>query len=183
MELSRFRDLDLRMRRLRTQVGEDGIVWFVPIASVLLSSICSRRRNHSGFHRLSYTAGPLSRPPASERDGKTVQLPPFSEGAAWNNPRFSFFSLRTNISLVNYLNTPLSRMGLPLRMRKAGKKQFECLTLEADYRALVTDVNLAPGKLTGWDVAKRGRGINADLPVVYMTGSEAARMGLQRSAQ
>ena len=44
---------------------------------------------------------------------------------------------------------------------------------EADYRALVTDVNLAPGKLTGWDVAKRGREINADLPVVYTTGSEA----------
>jgi CheY-like chemotaxis protein len=37
-------------------------------------------------------------------------------------------------------------------------------------RALVTDVNLAPGKATGWDVAHRARELVADLPVVYMTG-------------
>ena len=41
---------------------------------------------------------------------------------------------------------------------------------DAAYRALVTDINLAPGQETGWDFAKRARTINADLPVVYMTG-------------
>lgn len=42
----------------------------------------------------------------------------------------------------------------------------------ADYRALVTDVNLS-GELTGWDAATRGRELNPDLPVVYMTGDSA----------
>jgi DNA-binding response OmpR family regulator len=45
--------------------------------------------------------------------------------------------------------------------------------LEADgaaYRALISDVNLGRGKLTGWDVAKRARELNDQLPVVYMTG-------------
>jgi DNA-binding NtrC family response regulator len=41
---------------------------------------------------------------------------------------------------------------------------------DASYRALVTDINLAPGQQTGWDIAKRAREINADLPVIYMTG-------------
>ena len=42
---------------------------------------------------------------------------------------------------------------------------------DASYRALVTDVNLSPGKLTGWDVAKRARELHAEMPVVYMTGA------------
>jgi CheY-like chemotaxis protein len=47
--------------------------------------------------------------------------------------------------------------------------------LEADvgkYRAILTDVHLA-GELTGWDVAKRARELNGDIPVVYMTGAAA----------
>jgi DNA-binding response OmpR family regulator len=44
--------------------------------------------------------------------------------------------------------------------------------LEAEgqtYSALVTDINLG-AKLTGWDIARRAREINPDMPVVYMTG-------------
>jgi DNA-binding response OmpR family regulator len=40
---------------------------------------------------------------------------------------------------------------------------------EASYRALVTDVNLAD-QVTGWDVAKRAREIQTDIPVVYTSG-------------
>jgi len=43
----------------------------------------------------------------------------------------------------------------------------------AEYRALVTDVNLPPGKLTGWDVAKHARELYPEIPVVYMTGAAA----------
>ena len=49
--------------------------------------------------------------------------------------------------------------------------------------ALITDVNLGD-PLTGWDVAKRGRELNAGLPVVYMTGfadSEWASHGVPNS--
>lgn len=50
----------------------------------------------------------------------------------------------------------------------------EALTLfrgkVAQYRALVTDVNLK-GRLSGWEVARRIREVAADFPVVYMTGA------------
>ena len=42
----------------------------------------------------------------------------------------------------------------------------------AEYRALVTDINLS-GKLNGWDVARHAREIDANFPVVYMTGAAA----------
>ena len=38
-------------------------------------------------------------------------------------------------------------------------------------RAIITDVNLAPKKLTGWDVARRARERTADIPIVYMSGA------------
>src|SRR6187402_669061 len=44
---------------------------------------------------------------------------------------------------------------------------------DADYRALVTDVNLSPNGLTGWDVARRARELRSDVPVVYTTGEAA----------
>jgi hypothetical protein len=42
----------------------------------------------------------------------------------------------------------------------------------AEYKALVTDVNLK-GTLNGWEVARQIREIAADFPVVYMTGAAA----------
>ena len=41
------------------------------------------------------------------------------------------------------------------------------------YRALVTDINLAPGKLDGWDVARHAREIDSNFPVIYMSGKDA----------
>lgn len=42
------------------------------------------------------------------------------------------------------------------------------------FRALITDVNLARGGLTGWDVARHARELRSELPVVYMTGGAAS---------
>ena len=41
------------------------------------------------------------------------------------------------------------------------------------YRALVTDIQLR-GVIEGWEVAKKARQIDPDLPIVYMTGGNAA---------
>jgi CheY-like chemotaxis protein len=38
----------------------------------------------------------------------------------------------------------------------------------ADYKTLVTDVNLK-GALNGWEVAKQIREMASDFPIVYMT--------------
>jgi DNA-binding response OmpR family regulator len=42
----------------------------------------------------------------------------------------------------------------------------------ADYKALVTDVNLR-GRMTGWEVAKQARMASADFPIIYVTGAAA----------
>jgi CheY-like chemotaxis protein len=46
------------------------------------------------------------------------------------------------------------------------------------YRALVTDINL-PGRMDGWEVAKRAREIDPEFPIVYMTGTSADEYGSQ----
>ena len=75
---------------------------------------------------------------------------------------------------MNCFEDALVENGFAVENAESGEEAIRLLDANgADYRALVTDVNLAPGKLTGWDVAKRGREISPDLPVVYMTGSEA----------
>lgn len=48
----------------------------------------------------------------------------------------------------------------------------------ARYRALTTDINLI-GRLTGWDVARRARELNPDIPVVYMTGAAGSEWASQ----
>jgi len=52
----------------------------------------------------------------------------------------------------------------------------EAVTLLQDnkekYRALITDINLL-GRLDGWEVARRAREINPEMPVIYMTGAAA----------
>ncbi|MGI4745501.1 MAG: response regulator [Janthinobacterium lividum] len=45
--------------------------------------------------------------------------------------------------------------------------------VETEFHAVITDVNLTPGKLTGWDVAKHARQIMQDIPVIYATGGSA----------
>ena len=48
------------------------------------------------------------------------------------------------------------------------------LSDQRQYRALVTDINLA-GELDGWAVARKAREINAEFPIVYMTGADAEK--------
>jgi CheY-like chemotaxis protein len=40
------------------------------------------------------------------------------------------------------------------------------------HRALITDINLR-GQMTGWDLAKRARELNPEIPVVYVTADAA----------
>jgi DNA-binding response OmpR family regulator len=52
------------------------------------------------------------------------------------------------------------------------------------FRAVVTDVELSPAGLSGWDVARRARELVPDMPVVYMTGGRAndwAAQGVPKS--
>ncbi len=71
------------------------------------------------------------------------------------------------------LKEALTEGGFAVTTARNGEEAMAMLDQDgADYRALITDVNL-PGKLTGWDVARHAREINDTLPIIYMTGASA----------
>ena len=63
--------------------------------------------------------------------------------------------------------------GYEISIASTGEKAVALLdTSEGKYRALVTDINLQPGKIDGWDVARHAREIDPNFPVVYMSGKD-----------
>ena len=72
------------------------------------------------------------------------------------------------------LEETLEDAGYAVTIATSAEDAMEMLDVKgADFRALLTDVNLGSDKLTGWDVAKHAREINDQIPVVYMTGASA----------
>ncbi len=66
----------------------------------------------------------------------------------------------------------LEEGGFAVRSAMTGEEGVSILEQETEIRALVTDINLQ-GSMTGWEVARKARERNADLPVVYVTGDSA----------
>jgi DNA-binding NtrC family response regulator len=71
------------------------------------------------------------------------------------------------------LNEQLKDAGFEVVAVATFQHAVEQLDKDADYRALVTDINLG-SELKGWDVARHARRLHPTLPVVYMTGDSAA---------
>ena len=68
----------------------------------------------------------------------------------------------------------LSEGGFEALIASSGENAVELLdAAKGKYRALVTDINLSPGKIDGWDVARHAREIDPNFPVVYMSGKDA----------
>jgi DNA-binding response OmpR family regulator len=64
--------------------------------------------------------------------------------------------------------------GFEIVMTSSSEDAIDLLDVgNVEYRAVVTDINLGRDKLTGWDVARHAREIDAGFPVVYMTGADA----------
>ena len=64
--------------------------------------------------------------------------------------------------------------GFEIVMASSSEDAIDLLDVgNVDYRAVVTDINLRRDKLTGWDVARHAREIDAGFPVVYVTGANA----------
>lgn len=60
--------------------------------------------------------------------------------------------------------------GFEIVLASSGEQAVEMLNAaDGKYRALVTDINLGPDKMEGWEVAKHAREISPGLPVVYMS--------------
>jgi DNA-binding response OmpR family regulator len=67
----------------------------------------------------------------------------------------------------------LNEGGFETAIAQSGEEAVTLLNADkGKYRALVTDINLR-GTMEGWEVAQRARGIEADFPVVYMSGQRA----------
>jgi DNA-binding response OmpR family regulator len=65
--------------------------------------------------------------------------------------------------------------GFEIVIASSGQSALDLLDAsEAKYRALVTDINLGPGKVDGWDVARHAREIDPNFPIIYMSGKDAA---------
>ena len=85
------------------------------------------------------------------------------------------FVVEDNETVRELVQEALTDGGYEVAVAGTGEEAMEKLDVNgADFRALITDVDLAPGKLTGWDVARRAREINPDLSVIYVTGASAA---------
>ena len=79
----------------------------------------------------------------------------------------------------------LSDGGYAVKTASTGEEAIGLLdAADAGFSALITDINLAPGKLEGWDVARHARELKPELPIVYMTGTNGdhwASQGVPKS--
>jgi DNA-binding response OmpR family regulator len=75
--------------------------------------------------------------------------------------------------VLDIVEESLVEGGFAVEVARSGESAVELLDASnGKYRALVTDINLDPGKLDGWDVARHAREIDPNFPVVYMSGND-----------
>ncbi len=95
------------------------------------------------------------------------------------------FVVEDNLLIQHVLEDALTDRGYAVRAATTGEEAIALLDeIGTAFQALITDVDLVPGKLTGWDVAMHAREIMADLPVIYVTGAsghEWASKGVPKS--
>ncbi len=77
-----------------------------------------------------------------------------------------------NALIQDVVQDALTEGGYDVVLASGGDEAMAKLDeIGTDIRALITDVDLPPGKLTGWDVARHAREITPELPIIYMTGA------------
>jgi CheY-like chemotaxis protein len=67
----------------------------------------------------------------------------------------------------------LSDGGFEPAIESSGEEALALLTEGesiSKYRLILIDIKLGKDRISGWDVARRARAANPDLPVVYITG-------------
>jgi CheY-like chemotaxis protein len=94
-------------------------------------------------------------------------------GFAVNDPVLLILVVEDESLIQDLVEEALAEGGFQTEITASGEDAVARLQEDKmKYRALLTDIHLK-GALTGWDVAKRAREINPDIPVVYMTGAGA----------
>lgn len=89
------------------------------------------------------------------------------------NPAIVILVVEDDLLIQDLVQTTLQDAGYAVLAAGSGADGVAALEREApNLGGLVTDVNLGPG-LNGWKVAACGRELNANLPVVYISGDSA----------
>lgn len=96
------------------------------------------------------------------------------EGSAGQSP-LVVFVVEDDVLIQPLLVEPLEEGGYKVLVASSGADAIKLLDGQeaASIRALITDINLGPSSPSGWDVARRAREIDPDIPVVYVTGDSA----------
>ena len=82
------------------------------------------------------------------------------------------FVVEDEPTIRELLTHDLEEAGFSVALIASGDEAIKKLSDKGtNYRALITDINLGDD-VTGWDVARHARRINAELPVIYMTGND-----------
>jgi two-component system OmpR family response regulator len=76
--------------------------------------------------------------------------------------------------ILELVRTALEDAGFPVLTAQDDEEAVSALEAVAarGLAAMVTDVRLGGGR-TGWDIARRARELNPELPVLYVTGDSA----------
>jgi DNA-binding response OmpR family regulator len=73
--------------------------------------------------------------------------------------------------ILHMMESTLEEGGFKVSLAASGERAIQMLDAQNPaFRAVVTDVNLGPNKLTGWEVAKHAREIDPEIAIVYITG-------------
>lgn len=109
----------------------------------------------------------------SDQDGNEVSgghLPRASpEAELANSDLVQILVVEDDQLIQAMVEDALSEGGFEPVLAQTGEEAIELLLGAAKYAALITDINL-PGDIDGWEVAKRAREAQPQMPVVYMTG-------------
>jgi DNA-binding NtrC family response regulator len=99
-------------------------------------------------------------------------------------PRLAILLVEDEILTQNNLNDALVEAGFDVVAADDGAQALAELEAHADnFRAVITDIRVGKGP-TGWDVGKRARELDPNMPVLYMSGDSAsdwASMGVPKS--
>jgi CheY-like chemotaxis protein len=75
--------------------------------------------------------------------------------------------------IQRFIEEALSDGGFEPAIASSGEEALALLTEGesiSKYRLILIDIKLGKDRISGWDVARRARAANPDLPVVYITG-------------
>jgi CheY-like chemotaxis protein len=82
------------------------------------------------------------------------------------------------------IENELADAGFEATLADSGEVAIKMLDeANTDMLALVTDINMGRGRMTGWDVARHARAALPGIPVIYITGDSASEWATQGVAE